>query len=142
MESPDVQHNQSVYVITNEGKVSLLRNGKLSELSDKSNLIFVKVAGCSNNLWAICSDHRVYLRVESSLLVQEESYENQRWYPHTGFCNQLLPSDRYPFSSQDGRINRELSSVNLPSGLWAWDDTWHLKLAHEGTQLAEEVPIL
>ena len=30
-------------------------------------------------------------------------YENQRWFPFTGWTSNLLPTDRFPFSSKDGK---------------------------------------
>lgn len=133
----------SLFVVTTEGKVIRLTNGTWSELVDESNpdLRVKRITCCSSSLWAICGDHQVYLRLESDVpvRVREESYENQRWNPIDGFCNKLLPTDRYAYSSQDGLTQRELSSVGLPSKAWVWDDPWHLDLTHDGVCLDTEV---
>lgn len=92
--------------------------------------------------WAISSDNKIYLRVESALeVVKEESYENQRWARSVGeFTNGLLPTDeRSNFSSEDGKAKRDLDLVNLPNELWVWDDNWQLELNQEGVQLSENV---
>lgn len=125
------------YVVTEEGKVV-----QQFELADDSALRFKRVTNSAETLWAISSDNKIYLRVETALeVIKEESYENQRWDRSVGeFTNQLLPTDeRSNFSSEDGKATRDFDSVNLPNELWVWDDSWQLELTQEGAQLSELV---
>lgn len=143
MSSNQKDGDGSLFFVTTEGNVIQLTNGTWTELVDESNrdLRVKRISCCSSSLWAICGDHQVYLRLESDvpIRIKEESYENQRWNPVDGFCGKLLPTDRHPYSTLDGLIQRDLASIDLPSKAWVWDDPWHLELNHEGVILDAEV---
>ena len=48
----------------------------------------------------------------------------QRWNPIDGFSDKLLASDRWHFSSKDGRTQKRFSDVDLPSLGWQWEGKW------------------
>lgn len=50
----------------------------------------------------------------------------QRWNPVGGFCDKLLPSDRWPWSDVSGLQPRLLDGVALPSPHWEWESDWHV----------------
>lgn len=51
----------------------------------------------------------------------------QRWNPVGGFCEKLLPSDRWPWSDVTGLQHRPLEEVAmLPSPHWEWESDWYV----------------
>lgn len=50
----------------------------------------------------------------------------QRWNPMGGFCEALLPSDRWPWSDVSGLQHRPLDGVALPSPHWSWESDWYV----------------
>lgn len=50
----------------------------------------------------------------------------QRWNPVGGFCDKLLPSDRWLWSDVSGLQPRPLDGVALPSQHWEWESDWHV----------------
>ena len=50
----------------------------------------------------------------------------QRWNPVGGFCEALLPSDRWPWSDVSGLQHRPLDGVALPSPHWEWESDWYV----------------
>lgn len=50
----------------------------------------------------------------------------QRWNPVGGFCEKLLPSDRWPWSDVSGLQHRPLDGVALPSPHWEWESDWYV----------------
>ena len=63
-------------------------------------------------------------------VVEEESFENQRFYRLHGWSQDVLPADGYPWSDRLRRRSRPLSSFSLPptsSGRrWTWLEEWKL----------------
>lgn len=43
-----------------------------------------------------------------------------------GFCEMLLPSDRWPWSDVSGLQHRPLDGVALPSPHWSWESDWYV----------------
>lgn len=43
-----------------------------------------------------------------------------------GFCEKLLPSDRWPWSDVSGLQHRPLDGVALPSLHWEWESDWYV----------------
>lgn len=43
-----------------------------------------------------------------------------------GFCEKLLPSDRWPWSDVSGLQHRPLDGVALPSPHWEWESDWYV----------------
>lgn len=43
-----------------------------------------------------------------------------------GFCEVLLPSDRWPCSDVSGLQHRPLDGVALPSPHWEWESDWYV----------------
>ncbi|XP_012878985.1 PREDICTED: tectonin beta-propeller repeat-containing protein 1 isoform X2 [Dipodomys ordii] len=75
--------------------------GQYWELCRDSQLEFKRVSAATQFCWGIACDNQVYLYVCASdvpIRRREEAYENQRWNPMGGFCDKLLPSDRWPWS--------------------------------------------
>ncbi|XP_067317592.1 tectonin beta-propeller repeat-containing protein 1 [Anolis sagrei] len=90
---------------------------------------FKRVSATKQCCWGIACDHQVYVYVHAGDLpirCQEEAYENQRWNPVTGFCEKLLPSDRWQWSDATGLEPRALGGFALPSPHWEWEEDWHL----------------
>ena len=50
----------------------------------------------------------------------------QRWNPVGGFCEKLLPSDRWQWSDVSGLQHRPLDGVALPSPHWVWESDWYV----------------
>lgn len=50
----------------------------------------------------------------------------QRWNPVGGFCEKLLPSDRWAWSDVSGLQPRPLDGVALPSPHWEWESDWYV----------------
>lgn len=43
-----------------------------------------------------------------------------------GFCEKLLPSDRWSWSDVSGLQHRPLDGVALPSPYWEWESDWYV----------------
>ena len=59
----------------------------------------------------------------------EETYENQRWYPLSGWSEKLLKSERYSWSDRKGlcKYSKTKSSFVLPSKDWKWvEQKWQI----------------
>lgn len=65
----------------------------------------------------------------------------QRWNPVGGFCDNLLPTDRPPFSDETGLENRDKSYINLPSDSWQWEGDWVIENTFENQLLSQDVSI-
>ncbi|XP_040845951.1 tectonin beta-propeller repeat-containing protein 1 [Ochotona curzoniae] len=92
-------------------------------------LEFKRVSATSQCCWGIACDNQVYVFVCASdvpIRRREEAYENQRWNPMGGFCEKLLPSDRWPWSDVSGLQPRPLDGVALPSPHWEWESDWYV----------------
>lgn len=90
---------------------------------------FKRVSAATQCCWGIACDNQVYLYVCSSdvpIRHREEAYENQRWNPVGGFCEKLLPSDRWSWSDVSGLRYRPLDGVALPSPHWEWESDWYV----------------
>ncbi|XP_016010636.2 tectonin beta-propeller repeat-containing protein 1 isoform X1 [Rousettus aegyptiacus] len=112
------------------GRVHVLSTaGQSWELCRDTQLEFKRVSAATQCCWGLACDHQVYVRVRASAVPirrQEEAYENQRWNPVGGFCDKLLPSDRWPWSDVSGLQPRLLDGVALPSPHWEWESDWHV----------------
>ncbi|KAK4307589.1 hypothetical protein Pmani_020655 [Petrolisthes manimaculis] len=134
--------SSQVFAVSNLGRVFSLATDQATwrELH-YLGLEFKRVSAHETVLWALGGDHQVYVYVYGSsvpIRVCEEAYENQRWNPLDGFTDQLLPSDRAMFSSEDGLKSRSLSSVTLPTLAWSWESPWHIHHTHQGQALDKE----
>ncbi|KAM5229191.1 tectonin beta-propeller repeat-containing protein 1 [Ctenodactylus gundi] len=99
------------------------------ELCRDAQLEFKRVSAALQCCWGIACDNQVYLYVCASDVptrCREEAYENQRWNPMGGFCEKLLPSDRWPWSDVSGLQPRPLDGVALPSPHWEWESDWYV----------------
>ncbi|XP_036682138.1 tectonin beta-propeller repeat-containing protein 1 isoform X4 [Balaenoptera musculus] len=103
--------------------------GQQWELCRDAQLEFKRVSAAAPCCWGIACDNQVYVRVGASdvpIRCREEAYENQRWNPMGGFCEALLPSDRWPWSDVSGLQHRPLDGVALPSPHWEWESDWYV----------------
>lgn len=103
--------------------------GQYWELCKDVQLEFKRVSAATQCCWGIACDNQVYLYVCSSdvpIRHREEAYENQRWNPMGGFCEKLLPSDRWSWSDVSGLQHRPLDGVALPSPYWEWESDWYV----------------
>ncbi|EPQ15900.1 Tectonin beta-propeller repeat-containing protein 1 [Myotis brandtii] len=103
--------------------------GQYWELCKDTQLEFKRVSAATQGCWGIACDNQVYVYVCASdvpIRCQEEAYENQRWNPVGGFCEKLLPSDRWPWSDVSGLQHRPLDGVALPSPHWEWESDWYV----------------
>ncbi|XP_075292648.1 tectonin beta-propeller repeat-containing protein 1 [Opisthocomus hoazin] len=103
--------------------------GQSWELCKETQLEFKRVSAVKQCCWGIACDHQVYTYVFSGdvpIRYQEETYENQRWNPVGGFCEKLLPSDRWQWSDVSGLKHQQLDSFTLPSPHWEWESDWYV----------------
>lgn len=101
--------------------------GQYWELCKDTQLEFKRVSAVKQCCWGIACDHQVYTYVFSGdvpIRYQEETYENQRWNPVGGFCEKLMPSDRWQWSDVSGLKHQQLDSFTLPSPHWEWESDW------------------
>uniref|UniRef100_A0A4W5NFR7 Tectonin beta-propeller repeat-containing protein 1 n=1 Tax=Hucho hucho TaxID=62062 RepID=A0A4W5NFR7_9TELE len=75
-------------------------------------------------------------------------YENQRWNPMTGYTDKLLPTDRFPWSDDNGFTECTKSTTHPPSPQWSWvGSPWAVDFAFsggtdkEGWQYAADFPV-
>ncbi|KAM4632524.1 tectonin beta-propeller repeat-containing protein 1 [Discoglossus pictus] len=112
------------------GKVyTLSTDGHQWDLCKDDQLLFKRVSAARPCCWGIASNHQIYVYVHTSDLpirYQEETYENQRWNPVDGFCERLLPSDRWQWSDVTGLEHQQLDSFKLPSPHWEWESDWYV----------------
>ncbi|KAM4820783.1 tectonin beta-propeller repeat-containing protein 1 [Thomomys bottae] len=103
--------------------------GQYWELRRDCQMEFKRVSAATQFCWGIACDNQVYLYVCASdvpIRRREEAYENQRWNPMGGFCDKLLPSDRWPWSDVSGLQHRPLDGVALLSPHWEWESDWYV----------------
>ncbi|XP_053132794.1 tectonin beta-propeller repeat-containing protein 1 [Hemicordylus capensis] len=103
--------------------------GQYWELCKDGQLEFKRVSAVKECCWGIACDHQVYVYIHSSdvpIRYQEETYENQRWNPVVGFCEKLLPSDRWQWSDVSGLKHQQLESFMLLSPHWEWESDWYV----------------
>uniref|UniRef100_G3TQG2 Tectonin beta-propeller repeat-containing protein 1 n=1 Tax=Loxodonta africana TaxID=9785 RepID=G3TQG2_LOXAF len=103
--------------------------GQYWEPCRDTQLEFKRVSAVRQCCWGIAADNQVYVYVCASdvpIRRREEAYENQRWNPVGGFCEKLLPSDRWPWSDVSGLQHQPLDWVALPSPHWEWESDWYV----------------
>ncbi|KAL8175522.1 UNVERIFIED_CONTAM: Tectonin beta-propeller repeat-containing protein 1 [Gekko kuhli] len=103
--------------------------GQYWEICKNGQLEFKRVSAVKECCWGIACDHQVHVYVHSSdvpIRYQEETYENQRWNPVIGFCEKLLPSDRWQWSDVSGLKHQKLEGFALPSPHWEWESDWYV----------------
>ncbi|CUG91539.1 membrane-associated protein, putative [Bodo saltans] len=65
----------------------------------------------------------------SSLSYTVELFENERWFPLSGWCPKRLPSDRPHFSSKDGKTALDPLKWTMPHG-YEWIGDWTIDKEH------------
>ncbi|XP_066432487.1 tectonin beta-propeller repeat-containing protein 1 isoform X2 [Eleutherodactylus coqui] len=112
------------------GKVyTLSTDGQQWELCKDGQVEFKRISAAQECCWGVACNHQIYVYVHTSDLpirYQEETYENQRWNPVDGFCERLLPSDRWQWSDVTGLKHQPLDCFNLPSSHWEWEADWYV----------------
>nr|KAF6482336.1 tectonin beta-propeller repeat containing 1 [Molossus molossus] len=128
--SPATMPSSALWAVDLFGRVYTLSTaGQYWELCKDTQLEFKRVSAATQCCWGIACDNQVYVYVCASdvpIRRQEEVYENQRWNPVGGFCEKLLPSDRWPWSDVSGLQHRPLDGVVLPSPHWEWESDWYV----------------
>ncbi|OCT61572.1 hypothetical protein XELAEV_18047600mg [Xenopus laevis] len=90
---------------------------------------FKRVSAVQSCCWGVGCNHQIYVYVHATDLpikYQEETYENQRWNPVDGYCEKLLPSDRWQWSDVTGLQHQQLDNFVLPSPHWEWESDWYV----------------
>ncbi|XP_053327449.1 tectonin beta-propeller repeat-containing protein 1 [Spea bombifrons] len=122
--------NTVLWAVDIWGKVyTLSTDGQHWEACKDGQLEFKRLSAVWQGCWGIACNHQIYVYVHSSDLpirYQEETYENQRWNPVDGFCEKLLPSDRWQWSDVTGSKHQQLDSFELPSPHWEWEADWYV----------------
>ncbi|XP_030067827.1 tectonin beta-propeller repeat-containing protein 1 isoform X2 [Microcaecilia unicolor] len=122
--------NSVLWAVDILGKVYTLSTAGLHwELCKDPQPEFKRVSATRQCCWGLACDQQIYVYVLASDLpirYQEETYENQRWNPVGGFCDRLLPSDRWPWSDVSGLKQQQLDSFQLPSPYWEWESDWYV----------------
>nr|A9JRJ2.2 RecName: Full=Tectonin beta-propeller repeat-containing protein 1 [Xenopus tropicalis] len=112
------------------GKVfTLSTDGQQWAPCKNGHVEFKRVSAVRSCCWGVGCNHQIYLYVHASDLpirYQEETYENQRWNPVDGYCEKLLPSDRWQWSDVTGLRHQQLESFMLPSPHWEWESDWYV----------------
>ncbi|NXQ85258.1 TCPR1 protein, partial [Nyctibius grandis] len=125
-----------LWAVDNFGRVYTLSTvGQYWELCKDPQLKFKRVSAAKQCCWGIACDDEVYTYVFSGdvpIRNQEETYENQRWNPVGGFCEKLLPSDRWQWSDVSGLKHQQLDEFTLPSPHWEWESDWYVDENFEG----------
>ncbi|CAG7834693.1 unnamed protein product [Allacma fusca] len=127
----------SIFGIDLNGKVWMVNGssnagGRVSwtPLPNPSRVEFKRLSALHDSSWGISCDHQIYVylqRPDVPIRVREETYENQRWNPIGGFCDNLLPTDRYQFSNAEGTANRAKDLIKIPSEAWIWKGEWQIE---------------
>ncbi|XP_044534885.1 tectonin beta-propeller repeat-containing protein 1 [Gracilinanus agilis] len=122
--------NSLLWAVDIFGRVyTLATAGQYWELCKDAHLEFKRVSAVKQCCWGIACDNQVYVYVCSSdvpIRHREETYENQRWNPVGGFCEKLMPSDRWQWSDVSGLKHQQLDSLVLPSPHWEWESDWYV----------------
>ncbi|OCT64194.1 hypothetical protein XELAEV_18045294mg [Xenopus laevis] len=112
------------------GKVyALSTDGQQWVPCKNGNVEFKRVSAVQSCCWGVGCNHQIYVYVHASDLpirYQEETYENQRWNPVDGYCEKLMPSDRWQWSDVTGLRHQQLDSFVLPSPHWDWESDWYV----------------
>ncbi|XP_014665242.1 PREDICTED: tectonin beta-propeller repeat-containing protein 1-like [Priapulus caudatus] len=114
------------------------KTGVNTEIQD-----FKCIAAEKSILWSIGSDQQIYIKVLATgipIRVEESTYENQRYrvFKYGGWTDQLIFSDRYNFSSEDGTQHLRKDGFSLPSPAWKWESDWHIQESTGGQLLGSE----
>ncbi|XP_028912182.1 tectonin beta-propeller repeat-containing protein 1 isoform X1 [Ornithorhynchus anatinus] len=122
--------NSHLWAVDIFGRVYTLSTaGQYWELCKDAQLEFKRVTAVKQCCWGIACDNQVYVNVYASdvpIRYREETYENQRWNPVGGFCEKLMPSDRWQWSDVSGLKHQQLDSLVLPSPHWEWESDWYV----------------
>ncbi|KAL4141811.1 hypothetical protein QTP88_004372 [Uroleucon formosanum] len=99
------------------------------------------ISAIENYMWSIGGDNQTYLLVynlDGAIRIQEEVYENERWMPVGSFSKRLLPTDRYCWSSENGKEEKLMENIKLPSFVWQWEHEWKLDTTFEENDLDDD----
>lgn len=59
--------------------------------------------------------------------------------PGGSFSKRLLPTDRYCWSSENGKEEKLKENIKLPSFVWQWEHEWKLETTFEENDLDDDV---
>ncbi|KAL7979240.1 hypothetical protein Chor_015264, partial [Crotalus horridus] len=104
---------------------TLSTTGQYWELCKDGELELKRVSAIKQCCWGLACDHQVYV---------------YRWNPVVGFCDSLLPSDRWQWSDISGLKHLELDSFALPSPHWEWESDWYVDENFGGEATEKGIP--
>lgn len=134
----------NLWVIDRDGRVFLfnLRDNFWREISTPklgSRNCFKRISAVEQCAWAISASQQLYLFVHATELpirVKVETYENERWGMFGGWSHTdraiLKHTDRWAWSSKDGKTHLPKESFQLPSVEWIWEADWYIDHGIEG----------
>src|SRR6266487_4091110 len=122
-----------LWAVNNCGQIfiyNIKEHGQWHQLVTYQNGLsgFKRVSCAPRSTWAVGGDHQIYVYVladDIPIRVCAVTYENHRWNPVTNFTAILLPTDRPPFSSEDGTDSQPKESFKMPSRSWQWESDWY-----------------
>lgn len=146
-----------LWFIDRDGRVFLfnLRDKSWRHISTPklgSRNCFKRVSAVEQCAWAISASQQPYLFVHSTELpirVKVQTYENQRWGIYGGWKATeksilMKHTDRWGWSSKNGKLHLPKESFQLPSVEWIWEGDWYIdhgiEVDNEGWQYAVDFP--
>ncbi|XP_031562764.1 tectonin beta-propeller repeat-containing protein 1-like [Actinia tenebrosa] len=142
-----------LWLIDRDGRSFIvnLRDNSWKEVSTpelKSRNCFKRISAVSSCAWAINANQQPCLYVHATqvpIRARVETWENQRWGLMNGWSvKSMFRSDRYHFSSKDGKQDLPQSGFMLPSMYWTWESDWYINRKVpgdiEGWQYAIDFP--
>ncbi|XP_050436287.1 tectonin beta-propeller repeat-containing protein [Adelges cooleyi] len=135
-------NKQLLFAINNYGKIFSLATSNDQWVQFPNACIDLKhISAIENFIWSIGSDNQTYLLVHNlteAIQIKEEVYENERWIPGGNFSKRLLPTDRYCWSSENGKDEKFKENIKLPSFLWQWEHEWKLQTTLDDQDLDDD----
>ncbi|XP_048575709.1 tectonin beta-propeller repeat-containing protein 1-like isoform X2 [Nematostella vectensis] len=131
----------NLWIIDREGRTFLvnLRDNSWTEVSTPelgSRNCFKRVSAVPQCAWAINANQQPCLYVHSTevaIRVRVETWENQRWGFMNGWSEKSrFSSDRWGFSSEDGRTHLPKEDYRVPSDYWVWEGDWYIDRSIQG----------
>lgn len=145
-----------LWVIDRDGRVFLfnLRDKTWRHISTPklgSRNCFKRISAVEQCAWAISASQQPYLFVHATevpIRVKVQTYENQRWGVYGGWKSTeksilMKHTDRWGWSSRDGKQHLPKESFQLPSVEWIWESDWNITYDdadNEGWQYAVDFP--
>ncbi|VVC27895.1 Peroxin/Ferlin domain,Beta-propeller repeat TECPR,Peroxin domain [Cinara cedri] len=138
-----MMNEQYLMAVNNYGKIFTLStfNSQWKQFPHVGNVDIKHISAVENYVWSIGGDNQTYLLVhdlDEVIRIKEEVYENERWMPVGSFSKRLLPTDRYHWSSENGKEEKLKVNIKLPSFVWQWEHEWKLDTKLEEKDLDDD----